>query len=135
MLFGALFVGSSTYGQCRQFLKKKCVTDIDGQILSNRYVVNDLFQGESVDLNIPFYGGQVYALSVCTEEAIENGTSYKIFNDEDELLFASNSGTVDSWKFELESFQVLRVELSVNNTENKTQDVSSGLCCCFDSYF
>lgn len=125
VLFTLLMNSTESKSQCKHFSKKKCTQMVDGLLLSNRYVINNLFEGETVDFLIPFYGGQEYKLALCSQEMIKETTFFSVYSDEGDLLYDSKNGE-DTWRFELESFQVFKVEIRVESKQLESDIIPSG---------
>lgn len=119
-----VFGGSiSTFSQCQQYAKAKCMPQLKPYISSGQLYSTTLLANDKTELTMTFYSGQNYRVAVCAEKALGQ-TTFKL-KDADNNVFFTNKGYGNFWDFNVQSTQELTIEVNTPSGDaNATLDKS-----------
>lgn len=117
LLIAALVLGNIIYGhaQCKIFTKKRCLELIAGYTSNGQYNGAILFEGDEATMIQTFYSRQDYRLAVCAQSVLSDGVYFEVQDFKDNVLYSSEGRESNTWDFNLESTQQLKVHVVVPN--------------------
>jgi len=99
--------------QCKNFTKKKCITQLDDYTGNGQYNGAVMFEGEEAKLTQTFYSGKDYRLFVCAYPSISDSIYFDITDYSKNLLFTSKDADEPLFDFSVESTQQLNIKVVV----------------------
>jgi len=111
-------ISYSSYGQCKDFVKKKGVPQLSPYIFNGQMNSALLNEGDMAELIFTFYANQEYRIVVCSEEHLGK-VDWKLYDVQNNLLFESKKqNQVQLWDFSSTATQQIRLELEVQEGLN-----------------
>lgn len=127
IVFTVLFVLSlSLNAQCFSFARSACKSNLGEYVHDGNYNATMLSEGEKAELYKTFFKGQKYRLAICKIKDLppihfritdQDGKVYYDNEDHDYTL---------TWDFQMESTQMLIVEMKVLEREEQDGEIISG---------
>lgn len=122
----ALLASLNSFGQCGQFAKKKCLPSLAPFIHNGQLNNVALSPGESAEIELTFYSGQNYKISLCAQEVLGD-VYFKVKTKEGKEVFDSrNYKSKSSWEFNVEATQNLVVEVITPESKSPNALMQSG---------
>lgn len=109
----ALFSYTVSYGQCKDFIKKKGLPQLSPYIFNGQMNSALLNEGDIAELILTFYANQDYRILICAEEHLGN-VIFKLYDIQNNLLFDNTQhDNAKVWDFTSTATQQIRLELEV----------------------
>lgn len=114
----ALFSYTSSYGQCKDFIKKKGLPQLSPYIFNGQMNSALLNEGDIAELILTFYANQDYRILICSEEHLGK-VEFKLYDIQNNLLFDNKKyDHAQLWDFTSTATQQIRLELEVPESLN-----------------
>jgi len=113
-----LFSFSASYGQCKDFVKKKGVPQLSPYIFNGQLNSSLLNEGDVAELILTFYANQEYRVAICAEDHLGK-IDWKLYDTQNNLLFDSKKqNKAQLWDFTSTATQQIKLELEVPEALN-----------------
>ena len=112
--------------QCKNFVKKKCLPQLNNYVPSDKYNSLKMVEGEEADMYLIFVANNDYRVIVCSLEIIGND-EFKVLTDTGDVIYSSaeNEGK-NYFDFSTTSTEKLHVVIKVSESESTTGMMHEG---------
>jgi len=106
--------------QCKSFVKKNCLPQLENYTPSDKYNSLKMVQGEEADMYLVFSANHDYKVLICSQDILGD-VDYQILTDNGQVIYNSKEeGGRSSFDFSTTSAQKLHVIISVPEGESAT---------------
>lgn len=124
ILLLVLIINSAAYGQCKGFIKGKCMPKLKPYLNTQQMCNTVLLSGDKTQLTSSFYYGDQYRIIVCADDALGK-VQLNIRDVQNNIVFTTKGYGTIMWDFDVESTQDLTLEvITPPIPENETVDKS-----------
>lgn len=112
--------------QCKNFVKKKCLPQLDNYVPSDKYNSLKMVEGEEADMHLIFVANHDYRVVICSQEIIGN-VEFQVLTDTGDVIYSSaeNEGK-NYFDFSTTSTEKLHVVIKVSESESTTGMMHEG---------
>ncbi len=122
-ILGASFTASS---QCKSFVKKHCLLDIDPYVYDGQLNSAILTEGDVAELLLTLYAGQDYRILVCSQEILGK-VEFNLYDTNRNIIFSNKDHDYTThWDFSSNTTQQLIVQVIVPKQESNTEMLHNG---------
>lgn len=97
--------------QCKNFTKRKCLSELDQYTGNGQYNGAVMFEGEEATMVQTFYSGKDYRLFVCAHPVIADSLYFEVSDYSKNLIYTSADSRDPSFDFSVESTRQLNIRV------------------------
>lgn len=114
-----LFSGSA-YAQCKTFVKKDCIPDLDPFVHNGQVNTTTLMAGEKAEVQLVFFQGLEYRIMICSQEVLGSVNFRLLDSQRKEVFNSKNHNEAKTWDFKAGTTQnfIIEVETSESSTSH-----------------
>lgn len=123
LLFSVSFTVSS---QCKNFVKKHCLADLDPFVYDGQLNSAILTEGDIAELLLTLYADQDYRILVCGQEILGK-IEFSLFDTNRNLIFSNKDHDyITRWDFKSNTTQQLIVQVIIPKQESNNEMLHNG---------
>ena len=126
--FLSILFYSSTFAQCKNFVKKKCLPSLAPYVTNGQISTANFAPGDHAEIPISFFENTDYRIIVCGQEVLGKIT-YKLLDANKNVVFDNSKfDYTNTWDFSSSSNQSLTlvVEVPSDKADNHSQLMHTG---------
>ncbi len=121
-----LSISSIASSQCKNFVKKHCLADLEPFVYDGQLNSAILTEGDIAELLLTLYAGQDYRILVCGQEILGD-IEFNLFDTNRNLIFSNKDHDfTTNWDFKSNSTQQLIVQVIVPKQESSSSMLHNG---------
>ncbi len=121
-----LSISSTASSQCKNFVKKHCLVDLDPFVYDGQLNSAILTEGDIAELLLTLYADQDYRILVCGQEILGD-IEFNLFDTNRNLIFSNKDHDfTTNWDFKSNSTQQLIVQVIVPKQESTSNMLHNG---------
>jgi len=112
--------------QCKSFVKKKCIPQLENYVPSDKYNSLRMVEGEEAEIALIFVANHDYRVVICSQEIIGD-VAFEVLTDTGQLIYSSTENEGKNYfDFSTTSTEKLQVIIRVSESESATGMMHEG---------